>query len=101
MPKLSVFWSERSINDLEEIREYLKKQASEKTADKVVKKLLKREEQLSKQALSGAVQSLENLSKEYRYLIEGQHKLIYHIESDMVYVDTIFDTRQDPSNLKL
>jgi toxin ParE1/3/4 len=38
--------------------------------------------------------------KEYRYLVEGNFKIIYshQEESHVVHIEIIFDARQDPEN---
>jgi len=43
---------------------------------------------------------LQHLSKEYRRIIEGHYKIIYRVEKEVIYVTDIFDTRQDPREMK-
>lgn len=58
------------------------------------------------------VRSLENMASrggietnlldapyEYRYLLEGNCKILYRIENDEVLVTDFFDVRQEPSKL--
>ena len=49
----------------------------------------------------GAIEPmLAHREGEYRYLIEGNYKIIYRIaDSETVLVVNIFDTRQDPSRM--
>ncbi|MHA7130458.1 type II toxin-antitoxin system RelE/ParE family toxin [Algoriphagus namhaensis] len=47
----------------------------------------------------GSIEVFEELSLfEYRYLIEGNHKLIYRINEDekTIFVARVFDTRRNP-----
>lgn len=37
---------------------------------------------------------------EYRYLIEGHSKIIYKSENSKIFMERIFDTRQNPIKLK-
>jgi hypothetical protein len=39
---------------------------------------------------------LENREKEYRYLLEGNYKIIYSVDGNIVRVNSIFDFRQSP-----
>ena len=43
---------------------------------------------------------LEHLGQSHRRIIEGNYKIIYRIDGDMIYVTDIFDTRQDPGKMK-
>lgn len=40
--------------------------------------------------------------KEYRYLVEGNYKVIYSYqpEKSVIHVEVIFDTRHDPEKLR-
>jgi len=44
---------------------------------------------------------LEHLNKEIRYLIEGNYKIVYWIDVDIISIATVFDCRMDPKNLKV
>ena len=43
---------------------------------------------------------LNSLGAGYRYLVEGDYKIIYKVEDNVILVLEIFDTRQDPGKLK-
>ena len=43
---------------------------------------------------------LEHLGKSHRRVIEGNHKIIYKVESETIYITDIFDSRQDPEKMK-
>ena len=36
----------------------------------------------------------------YRYLVQGDYKIVYSIENDEVNINRIFDIRQNPKKLK-
>jgi plasmid stabilization system protein ParE len=98
MADYKVFWTITAIYDLEEIYDFLSAKSVE-VAEKQIDNILKREEQLKYQPTSGPVQDLQSIKEEYRYLIEGNYKIIYHIQKNIIYIDTVFDTRQDPEKL--
>ncbi|MCU0288260.1 MAG: type II toxin-antitoxin system RelE/ParE family toxin [Acidobacteria bacterium] len=35
----------------------------------------------------------------YRYLVEGNYKIIYRIKGNKVVIDTVFDVRQNPDKM--
>jgi hypothetical protein len=43
---------------------------------------------------------LGHLGKGHRRLIEGNFKIVYRVDGDVVYVTDIFDSRQDPDKVK-
>jgi len=39
------------------------------------------------------------LDKKHRRLIEGNYKIVYRIENDVIYITDVFDARQDPDKM--
>ncbi len=69
-------------------------------AQKVIDKIIDRVQQLENFPLSGQVQPTQT-KQEYRFLVEGLHKIIYSYRAEKIYINAVFDTRQDPNKLKL
>jgi toxin ParE1/3/4 len=38
-------------------------------------------------------------SLNYRYLIQGHYKIVYEIIDDVVVIQDVFDSRQNPQNM--
>lgn len=96
----TIFWTESALNDLSDIKDYLRIEAPH-IARQTIQSILSREQQLMSYPKSGSVETLiQRQDREYRYLIEGHYKMIYHIEGAVIYIDTVFDTRRDPSQLQ-
>jgi toxin ParE1/3/4 len=96
-----VIWSNEALNDLEAIYDFLAEK-SQSAAQRIVEGILSRMLQLESFPESGATQEKLNTSAiEYRYLVEGNYKIIYTYKSEtrVVYIATIFDTRYDPEKL--
>ncbi len=73
-------------------------------AQRIVEAMLARAKQLEAFPESGARQeTLKDKGKEYRYLVEGNYKIIYSYqhETQAVYIEVIFDARYNPDKLKL
>ena len=102
MKKAQVIWSDEALNDLEIIYDFMADK-SQAAAQRIVESILDRSRQLEVFPISGARQkNIKGKSKEYRYLVEGNYKIIYshHPESQVVHVEIIFDARSNPENLK-
>lgn len=97
MNNYRIIWTNESLDDLLNIEEFLGNNAY---ADKMIDKIIARSEQLQAFPLSGQIQPSKS-PKEYRYLIEGDYKIIYSFRSDLISIHAIFDTRQDPDKLNL
>jgi plasmid stabilization system protein ParE len=43
---------------------------------------------------------LEHLGKSHRRLVEGNYKIIYRVDGETIYITDIFNSRQDPTEMK-
>lgn len=99
--EVRVFWTENARSDLKEIFVLYKEVAGINIAQKLVLRIIDRTIQLENNPLSGPQEPLlTERKKDYRYLIEGNYKIIYWIENNFAKIATIFDCRQDPSKLR-
>jgi plasmid stabilization system protein ParE len=97
---LKVFWTDTALNQLRDIFDYYKLMANIKVAKSIVSKIVNRTIQLERNPRSGSIEPLLAKRKfEYRYLVEGNHKIIYWIENNYVKIATVFDSRQNPKKL--
>lgn len=65
--------------------------------DRVVSKI---EKLLNTPYLGQVEEYLEHLGKGHRRVIEGNYKIIYRVEGEIIYIIDIFDSRQDPAKMK-
>lgn len=103
MRKAQVIWSAGALVDLEVIYDFLVEK-SQPAAQRIVENILARTKQLETFPESGSIQEhVKNNGKEYRYLVEGSNKIIYSYlpESLTIYIETIFDTRNDPDKINV
>jgi plasmid stabilization system protein ParE len=99
--ELKVFWTETALKMLEDIFDYYKSEVSTDIARRLVKKIVNRTLQLKSNPYSGSKEPLLKLRKfEYRYLVEGNYKIIYWVENNYVNIAAVFDTRQNPQRIK-
>ncbi len=95
-----VIWTDPAAQDLEELYAYLEIFSSKK-AQKTIDKLFEKVENLFDFPEMGAIEHwVSQPTKEYRYLVEGNYKIIYLVLNDIVSIERVFDTRQDPNRLQ-
>lgn len=95
-----IFWTEFAINQLEQIFDYYKYKASIKVAKKIAHQIVNSTIYLETNPLIGPREPLlENRKNEYRYLVEGNYKIIYFIEENYIKISSIFDCRQNPTKM--
>lgn len=101
MKTAQVIWSNEALDDLETIYDFIAVK-SQPSARLITESILARIKQLEGFPESGAKQEIpKQTERDYRYLVEGNHKIIYSYSRDKqtVFIEIIFDTRQDPSRL--
>lgn len=98
-----VIWSDEALTDLEAIYDFLAEK-SQPSAQQIVENILSRSRQLEFFPESGTRdETLRTTGIEYRYLVEGNYKIIYSYDKKMqtVHVAVIFDTRYGPEKLSV
>lgn len=97
---MKVFWTKFALNSLSEIFEYYKENVSIVIALNIKESILTCTRQLEKQPLSGTTEELlYELGEGHRYLLRGNYKIIYKIQSNKVYITDVFDCRQNPDKI--
>jgi plasmid stabilization system protein ParE len=101
--KVQVIWSTGALVDLEVIYDFLAEKSAT-AAQRITEGILNRIRQIETFPESGARQeTIRTTGKIYRYLVERDYKIIYshQDEAQVAYIETIFDTRQNPNDLKV
>lgn len=96
---MRVLFSDQAKRDLDDIRGHFDKVAPHKT-DEIILEILNRTHQLESFPQSGPEDEfLKSCGLVRRYLIEGNYKIIYRIDGEIVSVTQIFGARQDPDKI--
>ena len=99
--EIKIFWSEVAENQIRDIFDYYSFVANPKVADKIVDKILIRVELLRSNSKIGKIEELlEHYPQKFRYIIEGNYKIIYFIDKNVIIISSVFDCRQSPEKLK-
>ena len=94
---LKVYWTDTSIIRLEDIFDHYKFTAGVEVARKIVDSIIDATLRLETQPRIGQREELlKERTLEYRYLVQGNYKIIYWIEEPFVKIATVFDCRQNP-----
>lgn len=95
--EVKIFWTEFAINQLDQIFDFYKYKAGIGVARKIVKQIVDRTILLENNIFIGTQEPLlENRNKDYRYLVQGNYKIIYFIEENYIKISSVFDCRQNP-----
>jgi len=99
---LKIFWTDSARFQLEEIFNYHREIAGLRIAQKLKNQLYNRTSQLVKFPESGPLEPLLSSRKlDYRYLVEGNYKIIYWIENQNIKIAAVFDCRQNPTKMQV
>ena len=99
---MKITWTEFATRSLKYIFDYYVENANRKIAHKIRKQILKSTRHLKKFPEIGQIEpNLGKLNQKHRYLVSGNHKIIYRFEIDKqeVIISDVFDTRQNPSKM--
>ena len=98
MGKCVIVWSHKASIKLFEILDFYEKRNGSKTySKKLYKKLSKESNQLIMHPEIGAKTDFESV----RGLIVDEYILFYEIIQDKIIIHTVWDSRQNPENLKI
>ena len=101
--ELIVVWTEFAESRLSNVFNYYKEKASLKIATQITKEIVKASMELEKLPFIGALEPLlQARVKEYRYLVQGNYKIIYFVEKEKneIVIANLFDSRQNPSKIE-
>ncbi len=95
---MKLVWTKRSEIRIQAIEDFLTLEAIAQT---YVRGLYDSAQRLVFNPRSGQRELLlEDLRQEYRRLVEGNYKIIYYIENEIVWIVDIWDCRQNPVMLR-
>jgi plasmid stabilization system protein ParE len=98
MKKVKIYWTPFALKSLDQIEEYIQQATySKKIASNYIQKLINRVEQLYTQPDSGQTEELlKHLNQNSRYLVEGNYKIIYQHNNNIVIITDVFHVKQNP-----
>lgn len=98
--EVRIFWTEFASNQLLQIFDFYKYRANIDIGKKIVSQIVDRTVLLKQSPFVGTKEPLlENRKKDYRYLVDGNYKIIYFIEDNNIKISSVFDCRQNPKKI--
>lgn len=85
--------------DLDEIFDFYRRLASFEVAQNILNQLIEKADNLVSYPEIGTLEIFDKTQPyEYRFMVEGNHKLIYRVSEidKLIIIDKVFDTRRSP-----
>jgi plasmid stabilization system protein ParE len=97
-----IIWSEFAKAQLRDIFDYHTRVASERVALRLVGKIAACIEILHDNPDAGRREDLlADYPQQFRYLVEGNYKILYYSDAATITISSVFDCRQNPVNIHL
>ena len=100
---LKIYWTDLAKIEVKSIYVFLKRKSNTVVAKKIINSITDEVKLLSTHPNLGQVEeALKNSTKEFRYFISGNYKIIYSINLDknQIEIVDVFDCRQEPLKMK-
>jgi toxin ParE1/3/4 len=92
-----IIWSNPAVEDLNEIFLFLEITINIDKAEEITTKIYQRVDDLFDFPEMGTIAyDRYEIKSKYRYLVEKPYKILYNVVNDIVYIEAVYDTRQDP-----
>lgn len=97
-----IIWTIRAKEDLQQIYEFNSLVMGEEKAFQLIEQIVKKADVLSTK-ISGGTRYISQIAPQINYqkLILENHLIIFREADNLVFVNRIFDARQDPKKLNL
>ncbi len=97
---VKIVWSINATKQLKKIFLYYKDKVSETIAKKIINGIVRKVSILNNNPLIGSKEEMLNhLKHDFRYLLEGNYKIIYFLRNDIITIASAFDCRQNPNKI--
>jgi toxin ParE1/3/4 len=97
-----IIWTNPAVDDLSEIFLFLEITINVIKAEEITTKLYSRVDDLIN------FPEMETISydrfgfkSDYRYLIDRPYKILYRVIENVIYIEAVYDTRQDPEKMQV
>ena len=101
---MKVIWTDFAKYQLREAVQYYKEVAGIRIANSIKAKIYEKTRKISRFPEIGQKENNPIIaSLDYRYLVSGNYKIIYPVikSGGIILIVSVFDTRQDPDDLKV
>lgn len=97
---MQIVWLDDASEAFDEVIDYCDRVWGEKVSRNFYLQIMKDTALLKENPYMGMSEcKLLHREKEYRSLVEGDYKIIYYIEGEIIYITALWDCRQEPCKL--
>ena len=97
---MQINWSVIATKQLKEIYQYYSIKSNIRVANRIIERIMKKVSKLKYNPMIGAKEELlKATGREFRFLAEGNYKIIYYVSSDTISISAVFDCRQNPQKI--
>ncbi len=98
---MKLVYTQQAITSLQECLDFFPPEVTVAKVNEIRDKILEKADKLIENPYLGQLEEyLEHLGQSHRRIVEGNYKIVYRIENDVIVVTDIFDSRQDPEKMK-
>jgi toxin ParE1/3/4 len=98
---VKLLYTEQALDSLQECLDFLSAGVPPGKIQEIRDRIIAKADKLLESPFTGQRDEyLAHLGLEHRRIIEGNYKIIYRVTGEIIYITDIFDTRQDPSEMK-
>jgi toxin ParE1/3/4 len=100
--EIRIEWSELSERQLKDIYDYHALKVSPRIAGTIINRIFERVSILEHNTFEGPKEELlKEYPENYRYLVEGNYKIIYWKKENLITITSVFDSRQNPDKMRI
>lgn len=98
---MKLVYTEPALESLQDCLDFFPPEVLSDKVNQIRDRILDKAEKLVNNPYLGQIEiQLQHLGLEHRRLISGNHKIIYRIQGETIFVTDIFDSRQEASKMK-
>lgn len=98
---MKLVYTEQALDSLEEALDFIAKEVTFEKLLEIRDGIIDEADILIKNPFIGQKEIyLEHLGLGHRRIVKGNYKIIYRIKGSNIYITDIFDTRQNPDDMK-
>jgi plasmid stabilization system protein ParE len=97
---MKLVYTQQAIESLQECLHFLTAEVPPEKVSEIRDKILAKADQLLLSPYLGQQEEyLEHMGQSHRRLIEGNYKIVYKVEREIIFITDIFDSRRDPDKM--
>ncbi len=97
---MEINWSVIATKQLKKIHHYYSIKSNIRVANRIIEGIIKKVTKLKDNPLIGVRDELlKDNGYEFRFIVEGNYKIIYYVSSDSISISAVFDCRQNPQKI--